>query len=218
MDDLKKFYNQDYVDKFESQDPNRILNLINLIPFNSNSTVLDMACGDGALSPLICKKVKEYYGIDFSEEFIEKAKQKSTCKNVHFISSEIVNYCDHTNERFDQIVALDFTEHIYDDTIINIFKAAKTVLKLDGQIYIHTPNGNYIIEILKNIGIMKQFPEHMAVRNANENKKLLALAGFKKIEVTYLSHYDSLLSKFHFLSHIPFIGNFFVARLFLKCQ
>lgn len=218
MDDLKKFYNQDYVDKFENQDPNRILNLVNLIPFNSNSIVLDMACGDGALSLLIYNKVKEYYGIDFSEEFIEKAKRKSIHKNVHFINSEIINYCNNTSEQFDQIVALDFTEHIYDDTFINIFKAAKSVLKPNGQLYIHTPNGNYIIEILKNIGIMKQFPEHVAVRNGNQNNKLLKLAGFKNIEVSYLSHYDSLLKKFHFLSYIPFVGNFFVARLFIKCQ
>lgn len=218
MDNLKKLYGTEYVKKFEEQDPNRIARLIKLIPLDKNNIVLDIACGDGALSHLIHDKVGKYYGVDFSEEFIKKAKSIRKFSNVNFINNEIVEFCSETSEKFDQIFALDFTEHVYDDELLKILEAVKLKLKPNGMLYLHTPNGNYFLEILKNKGIMKQIPEHVAVRNANQYKYLLSVAGYKKIEIKYLSHYDSFLNKFHFLSYIPFIGKFFEARLFIKCK
>lgn len=215
--ELKKLYNKDYVDKFQFQDPNRIKRLLNLIAFNAKDLVLDIGCGDGALSAYIHNEIKEYIGLDFSENFVERANDLRHFDNVRFVCSELSQFSKVSNEKFDKIFLLDISEHVFDDEFIDILRAAKSLLNQSGKIYIHTPNGDYLIEQLKDWGILKQFPEHVAVRNYKEYRHLLKKADIFNVEVKFLAHYDKLLKNFHFLSFIPFLGRFFKARIFLIC-
>ena len=48
---------------------------------------------------------------------------------------------------FDKAFSLDFTEHIYDEEFLNIFKSIKQTIKKNDELYIHTTNGNYFLEI-----------------------------------------------------------------------
>lgn len=65
---------------------------------------------------------------------------------------------------------------------------------------------------------MKQFPEHIAVRNSKEYLELLNEIGFSNIKVKFISHYILFLNFLHFLSYIPFFGEYFKARIFILAK
>lgn len=221
---LKNLYDSEYILKYrldEQKKKSRIKRILKIINLKKTDIVLDAGCGNGLLLDFISNKINVYYGVDFSEDFIKAAKSrqrkkkvlnaKFTCKDINIFCNDFVNY-------FDKIFALDFTEHIYNEDFIEIFTSLYNSLKIGGELYIHTPNGEYFLEIFKKKNILKQFPEHVAVRTAKENKELLEKVGFQNIKIIYLPHYIRILSIFDFLRYIPFCGKYFRARLFLICQ
>lgn len=219
--ELKNFYRGEYVAKYLDKPISRLRRLLPYINLSRSDEVADFACGSGMLLELIHGKIAHYWGVDFSEEFIEVAKREALRKDLggaSFECAEIVDFCSKHQGYFDKAFALDFSEHIYDDNFINIFSAVFRSLKEGGRLYIHTPNGDYFLEILKKKGFLKQFTEHVAVRNAGAYVKLLREVGFTSVNVHFLAHYVRPLSYLHFLSHIPLAGRIFQARLFIECR
>ena len=113
---------------------------------------------------------------------------------------------------------MDFSEHLYDDDLLAVFESICTCLRPGGRFYLHTPNRDFIIETLKARGIMKQLPEHIAVRNASATTALLERAGFSQVRVTFLAHYLPALSWLDRFSRVPGLGRFMRARLFLDAR
>ena len=103
-----------------------------------------------------------------------------------------------------------------DNDFLEIYYSIKKSLKEGGQLYIHTPNGDYFLEILKKLGVIKQITGHVGVRNFRQYKDLLTSIGFTELKVEYIPHYN-ILGLFHFLSYIPIFGKFFRARLLIVC-
>jgi len=206
------------LEKSNSTDKNE--NILKNVTLNKNYIVADFGCGIGSLFENLEGRIDKYYGIDYSSVLIEHARKKFSNylnKRVFFFDEEITEFCKFFNNSFDVAFALDFIEHLYDDDVISIFSSIRNTLKEDGKIVIHTPNGNFFLEILKNRKIIKQLPSHIAVRNLKKLKELLIKAGFKEIKVTVLSHWN-ILKNIHFLSFIPLIGKFFEARLLIECK
>jgi len=218
---LRDIYNKEYVNAYHKTDKNRLGRLLNYFDLKNSDIIADYACGNGLLLETVHDKIKKYYGIDFSEEFISEAKNrtaKNKITNGIFIQTDIISFCNDHEHEFDKAFALDFTEHIYDDELYEIFASIKKSIKTEGKLFIHTPNGDYFLEILKKTGLIKQTSGHVAVRSSKQYSALLKKIGYSNIEVIYLPHYIKLLSRFHFLSKIPLIGKFFNARLLIICN
>ena len=112
-------------------------------------------------------------------------------------------------------MALDFSEHVNDEQWLQILKSIKSSLKIGGRLYMHTPNANFFLEIMKNRNfIFKQFPEHIAVRSAKQNQLLLEKVGYKVKETKFIPHYN-FLKYIHWFSFIPGLGSYFKARIFI---
>jgi len=223
QEELKKLHGMHYVNEFNKRNahPYRLERLIKLIKFNNRDIVLDAGCGNGILLDFINKKIKFYYGVDFSREFIRVSVERQKANkisNAKFFNVDIEEFCKKNKERFDKIFAFDLLEHLYDDQFIKIFSMFYYSLKPNGKIFIHTPNRDYILEVLKNKKILKKQIEHIGIRNATEYLKLLKKTGFKNIKTMYLPHYIKLLSFFDFLRNIPMVGKYFEARLFIICK
>ena len=65
---------------------------------SKEKAVLDIACGIGRLAKFIAPKVKQYVGVDFSSEMIEKAKERyKDCSNISFLSmmSTVLSFGKH---------------------------------------------------------------------------------------------------------------------------
>jgi hypothetical protein len=65
--------------------------------------------------------------------------------------------------------------------------------------------------------ILKQYPGHIAVRDAQQNIALLEQAGFRDIEISFIPHYN-ILKHLHWLSFLPTVGKYFQARLLIQAK
>lgn len=75
------------------------------------------------------------------------------------------------------------------------------------------------MERAKDIGVLKQFPEHIAMRNGDDTKKIPIESGFdaNKIKVETIAHYN-ILKVFHPLGKLPVVGKYFQARLWIEAS
>jgi 2-polyprenyl-6-hydroxyphenyl methylase / 3-demethylubiquinone-9 3-methyltransferase len=219
-DELKSLYGEEYVNNFlRKQSVKRISTLLPLIELKSDYHVADFGCGSGMLMPLVAPTVATYTGVDFSETFIHAAQQLTPValkEKVQFHCATIQDFCATHANTYDAGFAMDFSEHVYDDDWKDILISIYQSLKPGGKLYIHTPNAQFLIEAMKQRNfILQQFPEHIAVRNIQQNTALLEAAGFSITSLRRLPHYVPLLKPLHLLSFLPWIGKYFKARIFI---
>lgn len=221
IEESKRLHSGSYVEMYEKKPISRIRRLISMMDLKGGESIADFACGNAMLLPLVSTKASHYYGVDFSSDFIDAAIRRADAnkiKNCSFYCMDIVSFCENHLASFDIATALDFSEHIDDDDFTRIFSAIYRSLKPGGKLYMHTPNLDFFIEQLKEKGVIRQFPEHIAVRNTVQNVAILEKCGFEisRIHVRHIPHYN-VLKVFHLLSALPWIGKFFSARLFIEC-
>lgn len=202
-DEIRQFYNDGYLDRLPTQDNGRIRQIVERLPVQLQGDVVDFACGNGLLYPFIREKhtPERYHGVDFSEELITEARKLYPETNFH--CGDIIEFCNAHEQSFDIAFTLDFSEHIYDDVFQDIYSAIRKSLKPEGVLVLHTPNLDYIMEILKDNGISKQLPGHIAVRNARQYEQLLKQCGYSEVEVHYLPHYNRKLRWLKLFDFIP---------------
>jgi 2-polyprenyl-3-methyl-5-hydroxy-6-metoxy-1,4-benzoquinol methylase len=103
-----------------------------------NKKILDLGCGDGALSYLLWKKGSIVYGIDNSEIAIKYAKKKHTefNTNCQFLLADCYK-TEFDSNYFDCVVCTDVMEHILEP--LKLLTETKRVLKPEGYAVISTP-------------------------------------------------------------------------------
>ncbi|MCL1634631.1 class I SAM-dependent methyltransferase [Luteimonas sp. SX5] len=212
----------EYVDDYERKPISRIARLVPRMALGNGEELADFACGNAMLLPVTYRLVKHYHGVDFSPDFIAAAKRRAQslgADNATFYCQDIIDFCGARPEAFDVATALDFSEHIDDDDFVAIFSAIRSSLRPNGRLYLHTPNLTFFLELLKQRGILRQFPQHIAVRDAGHNVRLLERCGFgrARIKVDEIPHYN-VMRAVHPLRAVPGIGKFFAARLFVECR
>ena len=220
-EELRAIYDQSYVDQYDPHAVQRMRRLLPFFDFPPGAEVADFGCGNGVLLELVSPMVRHYTGVDFSAEFVRAAERRRDAlgiRNGTFHCADIVSFCAARPNRFDAAFALDFSEHIYDDQFLLVFRAIHGALKPGAALYLHTPNAEYFMERLKARGILTQVEGHVGVRDARRHQTLLAQCGFADVHVRYLAHYLYVASLFHSLGYLPLAGRLFRARLFLTCR
>ncbi len=181
--------------------------------------VADFACGNGALLDHVCPLVRSYTGVDFSETMIEYATARMNrlgLTNARFECARIEEFCARHARVFDAGFALDFSEHVYDDSWVAILRSIRQALKRPGRLYLHTPNADFLLERMRRGNVLlRQSPEHVAVRTLAENTRLLEEAGFRISRGLLIPHYN-ILRVIHPLSFIPVVGRYLKARIFIE--
>ncbi|MGN6740144.1 class I SAM-dependent methyltransferase [Dyella sp.] len=211
-----------YVEKYELKPTSRLEQLIPLMRLEAHDQIVDFACGNAMLLPLIHDMVKHYHGVDFSPDFIAAARRRAENEeiaNCSFYCEDIVSFCEKRRAMFSVAASFDFSEHIDDADFVRLFRAIHLSLRPSGRLYLHTPNLKFFVERLKQFGILPQFPEHIAVRDAESTIALLARAGFDtgSVVLRRIPHYN-ILKVLHPLHHVPLLGELFAARLFIECR
>jgi len=220
-EELRQLYRADYVDRYHREAGRRLQRLVERVDLSRDMTVADFGCGNGLLLDLISDEVGRYCGVDFSDEFIVEARRRHAdqggCR-AEFACQSIEDFCAEHRGVFDRAFSLDFVEHVHDGPLLAILEAIRSSLKPDGRFYLHTPNGAFFLEILKDRGVLAQIPGHIAVRDARHNVRLLERAGFSRVEPSFLPHYLPTLAWLHAFSRVPGVGRFLRARLFIECR
>ena len=218
-DERQALHGEAYVARFAHQSKiTRLQRMGDLFDLPDAATVLDIGCGSGQLLELLHERVSAYNGVDFSPQFIKAAEESAKeigRDNAFFHCEPIETYCARHPQTFDAAFALDISEHVYDPEWLEILRAIRGALKPGGRLYIHTPNAGFVIEMMKQRNfLLKQFPEHVAVRNQAANIALLREAGFDIVGTHDLAHYN-ILKTLHLFSRLPIIGQYLKARLFI---
>lgn len=222
LDEARQLHSGDYVERYVRKPLTRVERLVPLMALKPTDVLADFGCGDGMLAQLVCSQVSAYHGADFSQDFIDAAHERARIAglpNASFHCADIVDFCHAHPAGFDVATALDFSEHIDDATFLKTFSAIRGALRPGGRLYLHTPNLGFFLERAKDMGIIPQFPEHIAVRDMRQNIELLAASGFDRAKISgrVLPHYN-VLKLLDPLRRLPLIGRLFEARLFITCE
>ncbi|MDE1466337.1 class I SAM-dependent methyltransferase [Aurantiacibacter sp. D1-12] len=222
MTDSLSLHSGDYVERYNRKPLDRVRNLVSMMDISSDTRLADFACGNGMLLHALGDREGTYEGVDFSADFIDSANawaEREGRKNYRFHCADVVDFCGEHQKQFDVACTLDFSEHVSDAEAVPIYAAIRSALADGGKLYLHTPNAAFFLEQAKDKGIIAQFPEHIAVRDAKDTVAMLVAAGFPEagITVRYIAHYN-VLRFLHPLSHLPFLGKWLQARLLIEAK
>lgn len=77
---------------------------------SENDSVLDIGCGNGALTYDVAKKVKKVVGIDLNEKNISIAKRRYSRENIEYIHGNVLT--EFPDKKFDVVILSNVLEHI----------------------------------------------------------------------------------------------------------
>lgn len=105
--------------------------------------VLDIASGAGYGTKILSKEAKKVYGVDYSQDAINYAKENYNSQNIEYKVGDALDIPLPDNS-IDLVVSLETIEHLTDSA--KFIQEVKRVLKDDGQFVVSTPNDDEYIE------------------------------------------------------------------------
>jgi SAM-dependent methyltransferase len=186
-----------------------------------DKTVLDLGSALGDVCFLLAPHVKEAIGIDASPRAVALAgarRRERGFANVRFIESDVADLAKLPPSSVDVAGAFDLLEHVDDETVRRMLSALRRVLKPGGVFVAYTPNREHYVERLKAANlVLKQFPEHIAVRRPREVRRLLEDEGWRVRSLRYsLSPFPGVRWIERALWRLPLLGPLFRYRILVE--
>ena len=197
--------------------------ILSLTMPSSEMTVLDLGSALGDVCFLLAPRVKEAIGVDASPraiELAEKRRRERGLANVRFVAGDVAELSALPAASVDVAGAFDLLEHVDDDTVRRMLRSLPRVLKPSGVFVAYTPNREHYVERLKarNL-VLKQFPEHIAVRRPREIRRLLESEGWRVRSLQYsTAPFPVLRWLERGLSRLPVVGTLFRYRILLRAS
>ena len=101
---------------------------------NSSSVVLEFGCGTGKNTAWLAEHSAQITGVDFSEEMLNKAREKISLPNINFKQADITKSWPFANQSFNVITCNLILEHV--KNLDFIFFEAQRILKSNGYFFI----------------------------------------------------------------------------------
>lgn len=136
--------------------------------------VLDLGCGNGALTYDLGEKASSVVGIDLNEKNIQTARREYGRENIKYIIGDITR--DFSNQRFDVIILSNVLEHIK-----NRLAFLESIRPLAPKIIIRVPmiNRDWITLYKKELGVEWRLDNtHQTEYTFKTFKKEIEQAGF----------------------------------------
>ncbi len=188
-----------------------------------NLTVLDLGSARGDVCFLLAPHVKEAIGVDASPRALEIAEAERARRgldNVRFVEGDVATLSAIPDRSIDVAGAFDLLEHVDDATVRQMLRALAQVLAPGGRFVAYTPNREHYVELLKARDILlKQFPQHIAVRRPREIAALLESEGWRIDSLTYsTAPFPGVRWIEKALWRLPGIGRLFRYRILLSAR
>ena len=148
------------------------------VDFHDGMTMLDIGCGGGATLKRLVKRSNgsNVYGIDISEESVEKAtKVNKPLLNKQVFVRQGSASCLHWKDGFFDLVTAVETVYFWPD-LPHCFREVKRVLKPGGQFVI-------MIEVIEGDSMWTNVVEGMTVYSPEQLKDILEQEGFINVEI-----------------------------------
>jgi ubiquinone/menaquinone biosynthesis C-methylase UbiE len=167
--------------------------------------------------------VRKAVGVDASPRAValaEAERARRGLPNVRFVQGDVADLSVIPDASIDVAGAFDLLEHVDDATVVAMLRALRRVLKPGGFLAAYTPNREHYVERLKAHDlILKQFPEHIAVRRPREIRRLLEREGWRVLEMGWSTAPFPLVRWIEkALAPIPGIGSLFRYRILLRAE
>jgi SAM-dependent methyltransferase len=188
-----------------------------------DQTVLDLGSALGDVCFLLAPRVKEAIGLDASPRALELAGARARergLRNVRFLEGDVADLASLPEASIDVAGAFDLLEHVDDDTVRRMLRSLVRVLKPGGRFVAYTPNREHYVERFKAHGILlKQFPEHIAVRRPREIRRLVEEEGWRVRSVRYSpAPFPGVRWLERVLWRLPWVGSLFRYRILLEAE
>lgn len=100
----------------------------------SFTNCLEIGCGTGKNTEWLAQKTKQLTAVDFSEQMLQKAKEKVRSGNVQFTQADITQPWNFTDKTYDLVSFSLVLEHI--ENLESIFEKAAAVTTEGSYVYI----------------------------------------------------------------------------------
>ncbi len=133
---------------------------------NPEDKVLDIGCGNGALTFEIAKKARKVVGIDLDKKNIKIAKRKYWAPNIKYLVGDATK--DLPNQKFDVVILSNVLEHIQDRV-----EFLNKIKNLTSKILIRVPmiNRDWITLYKKELGVEWRLDKTHYIEYTLENFK-----------------------------------------------
>jgi 2-polyprenyl-3-methyl-5-hydroxy-6-metoxy-1,4-benzoquinol methylase len=153
--------------------------MLKMVPQNRRLTILDLGCGTGEMSTLLCHGRHQVIGLDISQNAMKKFGQR------HFpgIVATLEEGIPFQSESFDMLWCSEVIEHLRSPE--RFLAECCRILKPGGQLLLSTPNSSYYAyRILRQLGVpwsRIQHPGHLQFFTYSSLYSLLRRQGFRLI-------------------------------------
>lgn len=149
-----------------------------VLPADKNIKILDLACGTGyLLNFLSTAGYKNITGVDIGPEQVELSKKVD---NVKVICSDIFDFLEKTEDKYDLIFCVQLIEHMTKYEAIILLRNIRSHLNKNGKVVLLTPN------VMSYGGMVAAFGDftHEIIFTNRSLSQLIRASGFGKVSVT----------------------------------
>ena len=100
----------------------------------SDSSILDLGCGNGRYADALGNDIKEYLGVDISQNFVKNANLKYSDEKINFVFSPAHTFIQ--KNKFDVILMIGLLTYMNDDEIEKMISNCKKMLNPGGWIIV----------------------------------------------------------------------------------
>ncbi len=183
--------------------------------------VLELGSARGDIAFFLAPRCREVLGVDAAPEAIamaEAERERRKIPNVRWLLADVADLSAVATESVDAVAAIDLVEHVDDATLRSMLAEAKRVLKPGGRLGLYTPDRAHWVERMKARDfVIRQFPQHIAVRRAEAYRRFLADAGFALVlDAWSVSPFPLVRHAERLLAPLPVVGTTFRYRIVMR--
>jgi len=183
--------------------------------------ILELGSARGDMTFVLAEKAREVVGLDASGialEMAERERVRRGITNVTFVKGDVADLSAFAGASFEAVATIDLVEHVDDTTLAAMLHECRRVLVPGGRLGLYTPDRSHYVERLKAHNfVLKQFPEHIAVRRAGAYERFLAGSGFLIDLLAWsVSPFPVVRWIERALSPLPLVGPTFRYRILIR--
>jgi 2-polyprenyl-6-hydroxyphenyl methylase / 3-demethylubiquinone-9 3-methyltransferase len=196
---------------------------LRVVDARTSDRVLEIGSARGDVTFFLARHVREVVGLDASDDALriaEAARAARGASNVSFVKGDAADLSQFGDGSFDAIAAIDLVEHVDDATLAAMLGESRRVLKRGGRLGLYTPDRAHYVERLKAHDlVLRQFPQHIAVRRAAAYRGFLRDAGFSiDLDTWSVSPFPFVRLVERALAPLPLIGETFRYRILMRAR
>lgn len=183
--------------------------------------VVELGSARGDVTFLLAENAREVIGVDAAPEAIAMAEAERVRRgvgNVRWLEADVADLSGLADASVDAVAAIDLVEHVDDPTLAAMLRECRRVLKPTGRLGIYTPDRAHYVERMKaHDFVLKQYPQHIAVRFPREYRRFLREAGFRlDLDTWSVSPFPGVRWVERALSPLPLLGPTFRYRILMR--